>query len=71
MHVLDLADLWSTCHSACKGGKFSVLYKKNSMYMLTENVYNIPGISIITSEYPQLITVDGGPMCRPSNWQAK
>lgn len=54
-----------------KGGNISVLYKKNSMYMLTENVYNIPGISIITSEYPQFITVDSGPMCRPSNWQAK
>lgn len=54
------------------GGTMSVLYVK-IVCPLWQNhkKSNIPGISIITSKYPQLIIIDCGPVCRPCHWQAE
>lgn len=54
-----------------------ILYAKHRMSMAPKakkkkkGKSNIPGISIITSKYPQFITIDCGPMCRPCHWQAE
>lgn len=35
------------------------------------NGFKIPGISIITSKYPEFVTVDSGPMSRSCHRQAE
>lgn len=55
------------------GGKIwiSITGKKLSTGASAKKMSNIPRISIIASKYPEFITVDCGPVCRPSHWQAE